>query len=136
MSSANAAMKRAASGISSSTLSQPKQLLVKPSGAEERPWREDAELILRWYDHWLKGNDTGIMDEPQMKVFITGANQWRYAEEWPLPGTEWTKCYLRRWEGLSFAPELYQDEPDCFLQQPLHSINEERFSEIYQPSHA
>ena len=21
-------------------------------------------LMLRWYDHWLKGNDTGFMDEP------------------------------------------------------------------------
>jgi predicted acyl esterase len=97
----------------------PKKLLVKPSGAEERPWREDLELLIRWYDHWLKGNDTGIMDEPPVKIFVQGANQYRNEKEWPLPNTDYTKCYLRRWESLSFAPELYQPEPDCFIQQPL-----------------
>ena len=99
-----------------------KKLLVKPAGPEERPWREDIETILRWHDHWLKGNDTGIMDEPKVKLFVPGANQWRYEKEWPLPlkRIDFTKCYLRRWEGLGFEPELYQPEPDCFLQQPLH----------------
>ncbi|HTY81381.1 MAG TPA: CocE/NonD family hydrolase, partial [Dehalococcoidales bacterium] len=101
-------------------LKSPKKLLVKPNGPEERPWREDFELMMRWYDHWLKENDTGMMEEPPMTIFIQGSNQWRYAKEWPLPGTEWLNCYLRRWEGLSFAPELYQPEPDCFLQQPLY----------------
>jgi predicted acyl esterase len=97
-----------------------KKLWVKPTGPEERPWREDIELILRWYDYWLKGNDTGLMDEPLIKLFVPGANRYRYEKEWPLKGIEYTSCYLRRWEGLSFEPELYQPEPDCFLQQPLH----------------
>ncbi len=101
----------------------PKKLIVKPPGPEERPWREDLDLLMRWYDHWLKGNDTGIMDEPPIKLFVMGVNQWRYEKKWPLSGIEWTNCYLRRWEGLSFAPELYQPEPDCFLQQPLHLSN-------------
>ncbi len=109
----------------------PKKLLVKPTGPEERPWREDLDEIIRWYDHWLKGNDTGMMDEPPIRMFVPGINQWRYVQEWPMPGTEYTKCYLQRWEGLSFQePELYQYEPDCFLQQPLHLSNK-RDSVIY-----
>lgn len=100
-----------------------KKLWVKPTGPEERPWREDIELILRWYDHWLKGNDTGLIDEPPIKLFVPGANRYRYEKEWPLKGIEYTRCYLRRWEGLSFEPELHQPEPDCFLQQPLHLSN-------------
>jgi predicted acyl esterase len=107
-----------------------KKLLVKPHGPEERPWREDIEDLIRWHDHWLKGNDTGMMDEPPIKMFVPGINQWRYEKEWPLPNIEYTKCYLRRWEGLSFEPELYQDEPDCFLQQPLH-LSTKRDSVIY-----
>ena len=47
-----------------------KKLLVKPNGPEERPWREDHELILRWHDHWLKGNDTGVLDEPNIREVI------------------------------------------------------------------
>ena len=101
----------------------PKKIFMKPTGPEERPWREDLELIIRWYDHWLKGIDTGIMDEPPIKLFVMGSNRYRYEKEWPLPGVNYTKCYLRRWEGLSFEPELFQPEPDCFLQQPLHLSN-------------
>jgi hypothetical protein len=101
-------------------LKSTKKLLVKPNWSAERPWREDLELIIRWYDHWLKGVDTGILDEPPIRLFTQGINQWRDLTEWPLPGTEWVKCYLRRWEALAFAPERYQPEPDCFLQQPLH----------------
>ena len=25
---------------------------------------------LRWWDHWLKGRDTGIMDEPMLRVWM------------------------------------------------------------------
>lgn len=97
-----------------------KRLWVKPSGPEERPWREDFETIIRWYDHWLKGKDTGMLAEPQVKLFMTGINQYRYEQDWPVKDIDYTKVYLRRWEGLSFEPELYQPEPDCYLQQPLH----------------
>ena len=75
---------------------------------------------MRWYDHWLKGIDTGIMDEPPIALSIAGINKWRYENEWPLPGTRWTKYYLRCWEELSSEPEPYSDEPDGFMQQPLH----------------
>ncbi len=77
-------------------------------------------MIIRWHDHWLKGNDTGVLDEPPIRMFTQGTNQWRDCTEFPLPETEWVKCYLRRWEGLAFAPERYQPYPDCFLQQPLY----------------
>ena len=50
-----------------------KKLFVKPNGPEERPWREDIELLIRWYDHWLKGNDTGMMEEPPIKMYVTGS---------------------------------------------------------------
>jgi predicted acyl esterase len=107
-----------------------KKLFVKPNGPEERPWREDLEVLIRWYDHWLKGKDTGMLDEPPIKYFVMGENKFRYAKEWPLPGTQWTKCYFRRWEGLSFEPELHMDEPDGFFQQPLH-VSNKRDSVIY-----
>jgi predicted acyl esterase len=55
---------------------------------------------LRWFDYWLKGIDTGIMDEPAVKLEIrTGGSPERYAfrqeNEWPLARTQWTKVHLR-----------------------------------------
>ena len=56
---------------------------------------------LRWFDYWLKGIDTGIMDEPPIKLLIrTGGGtlkdyEFRFENEWPLARTQWTKFYLR-----------------------------------------
>jgi predicted acyl esterase len=65
-----------------------------PFYAEEA--RQDQ---LRFLDHWLKGKDTGLMDEPPVKLLIRtgggkGYNQWRHENEWPLKRTQWTKFYL------------------------------------------
>jgi putative CocE/NonD family hydrolase len=55
---------------------------------------------LRWFDHWLKDIDTGIMDEPPVKLEIrSGGSEERYPfrfeNEWPLKRTKWTKLYLK-----------------------------------------
>ncbi len=62
-------------------------------------WRHEA---VRWFDHWLKGRDTGIMDEPRLAVFVRDwhppdprlevvPGRWRYEEGWPLERTrDWT----------------------------------------------
>lgn len=59
-----------------------------------RPWRDHQDILLRWYDHWLKGIDTGMMDEPPVTYLVKGADEWHTATDWPLPGTEWTRFYL------------------------------------------
>ncbi len=54
---------------------------------------------LRFLDHWLKGIDTGFMDEPPVKLEIrTGGTErsaFRFEDAWPIPRTQWTKMYLR-----------------------------------------
>ena len=89
-----------------------------------RPWGSFHDEILRWYDHWLKGIDNGITEEPRVKIWNMGANKWRYSDEWPLPQTRWTKLYLDSWERLRdepFAEGSYQgmNDPDAFVQMPL-----------------
>ena len=64
-----------------------KKMLVIPSdnyGGMDRPFHEVQDVCLRWYDHWLKGLDTGMMDEPPILMFIQGTNQWRYEKEFHL----------------------------------------------------
>jgi hypothetical protein len=51
----------------------------------------------RFFDHWLKGVDNGVMDEPPVKLAIRkggDAFEWRSEQEWPLARTRWTKLYL------------------------------------------
>jgi predicted acyl esterase len=58
---------------------------------------EGKTELLRWYDYWLKGKDTGIMDEPPVKLCIrTSVDKctWRFENEWPLARTQYTKYYL------------------------------------------
>ena len=47
-----------------------------------------------WYDQRLKGINTGIDDEPPIKLFVMGENVWRYENEWPLKRTNWTDFYI------------------------------------------
>ena len=55
-------------------------------------WRREA---VRWFDQWLKGRDTGIMDEPPLAVYVrrwhppgprleTAPGEWRYEDGWPI----------------------------------------------------
>ncbi len=83
-----------------------------------RPWNEGHDVILRWYDHWLKGIDTGIMDEPPISILIQGTDKWRYENEWPLARTKWTKFYLREREKLTEIPPTSGEEPDRFTNLP------------------
>jgi hypothetical protein len=81
------------------------------------PAAYNAEVV-RWYDHWLKGIDNGIMDEPPISLHVMGTGQSRAEHEWPLARTDWTPYYLRRWQGLATEPEHVPGGADCFVQQP------------------
>ena len=101
------------------------EIIIPESGPGfNRPWvRERHDLVLRWYDHWLKGNDTGIMDEPPIRIFVQGIDQYRDEYEWPLARTNWTKFYLREQGALSKEPPVVSEQPDTFtnkigLKQP------------------
>jgi uncharacterized protein len=103
--------------------SKRRKLLLTGPAHLERPWHSFHGEVLRWYDHWLKGIDTGIMDEPPVKYWVMGENAWRHGEDWPLPETEWTRFYLASWERLRtepFAPGSRDAgrDPDVFVQMP------------------
>ncbi|MEV0880333.1 CocE/NonD family hydrolase [Micromonospora echinofusca] len=42
-----------------------------------------ADEHVRWFDHWLRGRDTGIMDSPTVRYHVLGADEWRTARSWP-----------------------------------------------------
>ena len=105
-------------------ISVPKKLLFTGPAHMERPWHAMHQEMLRWFDHWLKGIDSGMLQEPPVKVWVQGANQWREGSDWPLPETVWTKFYLHSWERLRTEPFVPTSrdsgyaEPDTFVQMP------------------
>ena len=74
--------------------SVPKRMLIGPVPRPQRPLGAYHEEALRWYDHYLKGMDTRVMDGPPIQLYIPGLNQWRGEQEWPLAGTEWREFFL------------------------------------------
>lgn len=88
-------------------------------GTTKLPLKLYNEDLLRWYDHWLKGVDTGLLEEPPLKIFIMGAERFRYENEWPLKRTAWTKLHLRRFGELSTVPETDGEQaPDILVHSP------------------
>jgi uncharacterized protein len=86
----------------------------------DRPLYQYAYESLRWFDHWLKGIDTGMMEEPPIQLFIVGADEWKAAQEWPLPETKWTPFYLHA-DGLLSEHEFWpNDRSSTYEDSPEH----------------
>ncbi len=51
------------------------------------PWESLHAEALAWFDHWLKGRDTGIVEGPAIRYFLPGADDWHTADSWPPPGS-------------------------------------------------
>ncbi len=52
---------------------------------------------LRFFDHWLKGVDNGVMAEPAVHYYTYNAapgSEWRSSAQWPLPNERRTPYYL------------------------------------------
>lgn len=61
------------------------------------PWESMHVELLAWFDHWLKGRDTGILEGPALRYQLRKgeADGWHSAETWPAPGTVRHELALR-----------------------------------------
>jgi predicted acyl esterase len=70
-----------------------------PDDATPGPSIGWLQETVRWWDHWLTGGDTGIMDEPMLRVWLQDsvppqttyerrAGRWVAEETWPTPRIE------------------------------------------------
>ena len=80
--------------------------------APQVEWRHEA---VRWFDQWLKGNDTGILDEPRFAVYVRdwhppgpGVDEipghWRWEEGWPIERSVTKTFYAGQDHGLFSSP--------------------------------
>jgi hypothetical protein len=64
--------------------------------------RADQQVrLLAWFDQWLKGVDTGILETPTVEV-LTNTREWRAADAWPAPDSTFTDFEV---EGADFVVE-------------------------------
>lgn len=70
--------------------------------------------VVRWLDHWLKGRDTGIMDEPLLRVWMQDSlaprtcykdrpGRWVGEDHWPSPRIDQRVLHLNAGGVLSPA---------------------------------
>ena len=85
-----------------------------PFDAQPGPSIGFLQECLRWFDHWLKGHETGIMDEPLLRAWMQESvppdalsevrpGRWVAETEWPPSGREPRLLWL--------APGCLRDEP-------------------------
>ena len=86
-----------------------------PHNAWPKPqieWRHEA---VRWFDQWLKGEDTGILEEPDFTVYVRNYHPpdptldripgyWRWEDGWPIERIENHSWYAHADHSLSTEP--------------------------------
>lgn len=87
----------------------PKKMVISAPVYLDRPVYQYQYESMRWFDHWLKGVDNGIMDEPPVRLFIPGTAEWKASTDWPVPETRWTPFYFHA-GGLLSEHELFPNE--------------------------
>ena len=95
------------------------------------------EAWARWFDYWLKGIDTGVADDPAVRLFVmlppdegtTGGGFWIEADAFPLPDAVETSYYLRSGGRANTAGgdgALSADEPggraDAYTYDPADPV--------------
>ncbi|MHC4403059.1 MAG: CocE/NonD family hydrolase [Planctomycetota bacterium] len=68
---------------------------VDNGGHSQMPLAES----IRWLDWVIEHRDTGISDEPPVRVFVQGIDQQRHYDEWPPRGVQHAKYYLHSLDG-------------------------------------
>ncbi len=97
-----------------------------PWKAKPTPEIDGLKDLCRWWDHWLKGIDTGMMAEPRLRCWMQESvppqtfydhrpGRWVAEESWPSPNVEYRTFHLNtgglaskpgRRETLSHASEV------------------------------
>jgi len=52
------------------------------------------DIIIRWFDYWLRGVDNGMDREPALRYFVMGSGEWKTADTWPPEGKDEATYYL------------------------------------------
>ncbi|REJ79223.1 MAG: CocE/NonD family hydrolase [Acidobacteria bacterium] len=92
---------------------------------------EYDEMTYGWFDHFLKGEDNGILEKmPKVRYFTMGMNKWQSSETWPPSGAEPMTFYLAsggranslNGDGTLTSQPPGSDSPDTFRYDPMNPV--------------
>lgn len=98
---------------------EPKRMTVGPPMYLDRPLFQLQSESLRWFDHWLKGKETGQDEDTSVRVFSTGSHDWIQSTKWPLPETRWIPFNLHERGLLSERDPWWAEPNDTFFDSPF-----------------
>jgi uncharacterized protein len=81
-----------------------------------------GSLQIRWFDHWLKGIDSGMLGEPPITLFVMGENRWRSETDWPLARALPTPFHLRAGGRLTTEAPAADEAPDQYVYDPARPV--------------
>ena len=89
------------------------------------------EIQIRWFDHFLKGKDTGLLEEPPVCLFEMGSNCWREFPRFPQKSQQ---VYYLASDGLAGIREdsgmLWKYEPELDNESlSVYELSETELSE-------
>lgn len=89
-------------------------------------------LRMAFFDRYLKGDQKSKIQQDRVRVFITGANEWRVYPTYPVPDTAHKKLYLhsggdaRSFPGdgrLDCDAPTTEETPDAYVYDPMVPTN-------------
>jgi hypothetical protein len=86
-----------------------------PNDAQPGPEVEWRDQAVRWWDYWLKGRDTGVLQDPKLIVYMQHwhppdpnlpkvPGEWRTEPGWPPSGVQPQTLFLQSNHGLAKNP--------------------------------
>ena len=88
-------------------------------------------LTYGWFDHFLKGEDNGILTKtPKVQYYTMGLNKWQSSETWPPQGAKPVTYYLAsggranslNGDGALVTKPEQMDAADKFVYDPMNPV--------------
>ena len=90
---------------------------------------DENTMVLEWYDYLLQGKHNEFADH-RVKIFVMGANKWRYEDDWPLARAKETKFFMHSagnakgaaGDGSLSIVDPAKEPADAYIYDPLKPV--------------
>jgi putative CocE/NonD family hydrolase len=80
------------------------------------------QILLRWFDQYVKGLDVGADTLPNVTQYVTGYGHYVTARDWPHPDASAQRLYLRGDKTLTEAGPAADESANTVLQVPIEGL--------------